>query len=68
MNKLKLGDNEYNCKWLRSVSEEQAVRTLPMKEVGQVRNAWKQANGKSVRNHNAEKEATKRKRKPKNEE
>jgi hypothetical protein len=48
---IELAEERYNADWLRSVSEEQAVRALPMKKGSQVRNAWKQANGLSVRNY-----------------
>ena len=51
---IKLGDVKYNAAWLQSITEDQAVRALPNKEHQQVRNAWKQANGKSVRNYAAE--------------
>lgn len=51
---IKLGDITYNAEWLRSVTEEQAVRAHRSKDHNQVRNAWKQANGKSVRNHDLE--------------
>ena len=57
---ITLGKNVYNAIWLRSVSEDKAIRTLTRgkkgKPITQVRNAWKQANGKSVRNHESEAE------------
>ena len=51
---ITLGENVYNAEYLRSVSEKVAVRSMPKNDRAQVVNAWKQANGKSVRNHTAE--------------
>lgn len=52
--RIELGKEVYNGDWLRSVTEEKAVKVLHFaakKPKAQVINAWKQANGKTVRNH-----------------
>lgn len=60
-----LGENKYNADALRSVTEQQAVLALKHKcEPNQIRNAWKQANGLSVRNY-AKNEASESKPKTK---
>lgn len=60
---IKLGSNQYNAEWLRSVTEEQAVRRLrATKEPNQIKNAWKQANGLSVRNYDNDKPKTEAKK------
>lgn len=43
--RVKLGKTDFNGAWLRSVTEKQAVKTLPHLDKNQVINAWKQANG-----------------------
>jgi len=51
---IELSKEKYNADWLRSVTEEKAVKVLHFaakKPKSQVINAWKQANGKTVRNH-----------------
>tara|TARA_R110001632_G_scaffold4295_7_gene18240 strand:+ start:5182 stop:5394 length:213 start_codon:yes stop_codon:yes gene_type:complete len=48
---ISLGKKVYNREYLRSVSEEKAVKTFCNDKRDQVVNAWKQANGKTVRNH-----------------
>lgn len=66
-NIIELGDNKYNATALRSVTEQAAVLALRHKcDPNQIRNAWKQANGLSVRNYSekAEKPQPKRTRKP----
>ncbi len=50
MRYIKLGKEKYSVKWLRSVTEEKAVRSLPHLDRNQVVNAWKQANGLTKRN------------------
>ncbi len=63
---IELGSKKYNGKWLRSVSEQVAVTSLQHKcDASQIRNAWKQANGKTVRNYSegSKPEAPKPKRK-----
>lgn len=51
---ISLGGETYNAVWLRTVSEHEAIRAHHGKDHNQVRNAWKQANGKSVRNYSLE--------------
>ena len=56
---IELSKEKYNADWLRSVTEEKAVKVLHFaakKPKGQVLNAWKQANGKTVRNHKKKKD------------
>lgn len=51
-NTIELGGRRYNVKWLCSKTEQQAVNMLKSScDESQIRNAWKQANGKSVRNY-----------------
>lgn len=63
--RLKLGEDDFNMAWLRSVTEDHAVKSLGVAigDINRVRNAWKQANGLTVRNY--EKEDSKPKPKPK---
>lgn len=51
-NYLKLGDHSYKIAWLKSVSEKHAIEILNGigRDINQVKNAWKRANGLSVRN------------------
>jgi len=51
-NVIELAGKKYSIAYLKSVTEEKAVKKLKSfcKE-SQIRNAWKQANGKTVRNH-----------------
>lgn len=59
---IELGKEKYNAEYLRSVSEEKAIKVLHFvagKPKSQVINAWKQANGKTVRKHKAKKEEEK---------
>ena len=58
---IELGKEKYNADFLRSVTEEKAVRTLLGKNHSQVRNAWKQANGKTERNYSKNKTEEKKK-------
>lgn len=54
---IELGKEKYNANFLRTVSEEDAMRILSggkKANKNQIKNAWKQANGKSVRNHDTE--------------
>jgi hypothetical protein len=70
-NSIDLGGRRYNGEWLRSMSEGEAVLRLKGHcDINQIRNAWKQANGKSVRNYSAKtaksgESKAKRARKPK---
>ena len=44
-----LGEERFNADWLKNVTENQAVLYLKAgHKEGQIRNAWKQANGLSV--------------------
>jgi hypothetical protein len=63
--RLKLGDDDFNAEWLRSVSEDHAIKSLgrAIGDINRVRNAWKQANGLSVRNYSQENETEKPKKK-----
>lgn len=47
--KIKLGVESYSVAWLKSVTEEQAIKRLPHLAKDQVINAWKQANGLTKR-------------------
>ena len=49
---IELGEHKYKISWLRNVTERQAVNILSKvgRDVNQVKNAWKRANGLSVRN------------------
>ena len=49
---IELGEHKYKISWLRNVTERQAVNILSKvgRDVNQVKNAWKRANGFSVRN------------------
>lgn len=49
MSWIKLGENRYRVAFLKSVTEERAVRLLPKYPKDQVINAWKQANGLTKR-------------------
>lgn len=60
---IELGKTKYNGDYLRSVSEETAVKVLhhiSKFSKTQVINAWKQANGKTVRNHKKKKDGEKK--------
>lgn len=60
---IELGKEKYNGDYLRSVSEETAVKVLhhiAKHPKSQVLNAWKQANGKTVRNHKKEEDDKKK--------
>jgi len=46
-----LGEERYSGKFLRSVTEAQAIRIFAKNDRNQVVNAWKQANGLSVPNY-----------------
>lgn len=59
-----LSDVKYNGDWLRSVPQNKAVKSLVHKfDRNQIVNAWKQANGKSVRNYTEDLEVKKPTRK-----
>ena len=49
---IELGEHKYKINWLRNVTERQAVNILSKigRDVNQVKNAWKRANGFSIRN------------------
>lgn len=58
---IELGGRRYNADWLRSVPEAQAVIMLKNHcDISQIRNAWKQANGKTVRNYSEKVEKPKK--------
>ena len=48
---IKLGEHSYKVSWFRSVTEDKAVSILVKagRDKDQIKNAWKQANEKSVR-------------------
>ena len=46
---LEIGKVKFNADYLRSVSEEKAIKDYAHLEKSKVVNAWKQANGLSVR-------------------
>jgi len=50
-NYIKLGEYSYKVSWLKSVTESHAVTVMTGagRDKNQIVNAWKQANGKSVR-------------------
>ena len=48
---LTIGKTTYNSNWLRTVTLAKAKENLPKVNASQVTNAWKQANGLSVRNY-----------------
>lgn len=49
---IKLGDHKYDGEFLRSVPIDKAIAVLgKYRDKDQIRNAWKQARGLSVRNH-----------------
>jgi len=62
---IELGKERFSGDWLRSVTEEQAIKRLPKHDKNQVINAWKQANGLSVRT--TQKAKPKPKKKPESE-
>jgi len=49
---LVLGDHSYKISWLKSVTEKQAIKILSKvgRDVNQLKNAHKRANGLSIRN------------------
>jgi len=49
---LELGNHFYKVSWLKSVTEKQAIKILCKigRDINQVKNAHKRANGLSVRN------------------
>jgi len=56
-----LGEDRFNADWLKSVTENQAVKDLQGgHKVGQIRNAWKQANGFSVPKYDSSKKPKKK--------
>lgn len=58
MKVIELGKERYNADWLITITEEMAVRLIGGKNTNQVRNAWKQANGKSIRNYSKKSKKT----------
>ena len=48
---IEIGKINFNADYLRSVSEKKAVKDYAHLERSKVINAWKQANGLSVRNN-----------------
>jgi len=50
-NILEIGKIKFNAKYLRSVPEKKAISDYSHLERSKVVNAWKQANGFSVRNN-----------------
>jgi len=62
LKKIYLGEERFNADWLKSVTENQAVMHLKggHKE-GQIRNAWKQANGLSKPKYDSSKKPKKKK-------
>lgn len=59
---LEIGKVRFNAEYLRSVSEKKAIKDYAHLERSQVVNAWKQANGLTVRN----KKKTKKKKEDEN--
>lgn len=56
-----LGEDRFNTEWLMTVTENQAVKYLQAgHKVGQIRNAWKQANGFSVPKYDSSKKPKKK--------
>ena len=52
---IELGKLKYPVDVLQGMTEEQAVKAYCNQTSSQVRNAWKQANGKTKRNHTEDK-------------
>lgn len=50
-NVIEIGGNKFNADYLKSIPEDTAVKAYKHIERSKVVNAWKQANGKSVRNY-----------------
>jgi len=61
---IDLGEHRFNIAWLQSVTEDRAVQALSpnVEDPNRIRNAWKQANGVSVRNYTKSEDKPKRKR------
>lgn len=57
---IEIGKTRFNAEYLRSVSEKKAILDFAHLETSKVVNAWKQANGLSVRNNRKPKKATKK--------
>ena len=51
-NYLLLGKHSYKISWLKNVTQRQAISILKGvgRDIGQINNAWKRANGLSIRN------------------
>jgi dsRNA-specific ribonuclease len=62
---IKHAGETFNKAWLKTVTEETAVRTLQGYDHNTIRNVWKQANGLSKPNYVVKDEKPKRKRKEK---
>jgi len=56
-----LGEDRFSSEWFKGVTENQAVRMLSGHSKGQVRNAWKQANGFSVPKYDSTEKPTPKK-------
>ena len=54
MKVIYLGEDRFNADWLASVTEAEAVFFLKGgHNISQIKNAWKQANGKSTPNYDS---------------
>lgn len=63
MKVIYLGDDRFNADWLCSVTEQYAVLALKGgHKTGQIRNAWKQANGLTVPNYDSTEKPKKKKK------
>jgi len=60
-NALEIGKTKFNLAYLRSISEKKAILDYAHLDRAHVVNAWKQANGLTVRN-NRKKTTTKKKK------
>lgn len=58
---LEIGKTKFNIKYLKSVTERKAIKDYHPLDRDHVVNAWKQANGLSVRNNRKRKAVVKKK-------
>jgi hypothetical protein len=58
---IEIGKSRINAEYLRSVSEKKAILDFKHLETSKVVNAWKQANGLTVRNNKKSKKAIEKK-------
>lgn len=68
---LEISDVNFNAVYLRTISERKAIKDYAHLSRSKVVNAWKQANGKTVRNYSKSTKTAKKKSeatKPKKEE